>query len=158
MIASAESGTSGTGVAPPSASLHRAMVVGICTGLHIPDHGELGSHEPRSSTLAVLPVPYRRLSVRHNVPVRRLAAPLRRRCEVGERCRSVPTGASLALLLFGPVGECGQLGYIRRPVEAIGDVGVLRLPARRSVVLLAHDVCVTRVAAEVIDHVKDDPL
>ena len=70
----------------------------------------------------------------------------------------MPTGASLALLLFEPVGEYGQLGYIRRPVEAVGDVGVLRLQARRSVVLLAHDVRVTRVAAEVRNHVNHDPL
>ena len=40
----------------------------------------------------------------------------------------------------------------------VGKVGVLALPADRSVVLLAHDVGLTRMTGDVIDHVDDDPL
>jgi hypothetical protein len=77
---------------------------------------------------------------------------------VREPRRLPVSGLRLASALSEPVGELGQLGDIGQPVEAVGEVRALGLPANRSVLLLAHDVGVTSVTAELSDHVNDDPL
>lgn len=66
---------------------------------------------------------------------------------VGERARTIAgVGDSDPAGLSEPVGERGELGDICRPVVSVRDVAVVPLPTDRLVVLLAHDVRVTRVA------------